>query len=652
MAEGRSVTGTRESLEAQVASFPVSPGVYLFKDARGRVLYVGKADSLHDRVRSYFGPLLDVRHIRMVERAARLEYVVTGSISEAFLLEANLIKQHKPRYNIRLKDDKSYPYVKVTLGEDFPRILRTRQLGDRSARYFGPYANAKAVDDTLDLLQKLFPYRTCKLTIVAGEDGAGRTVPPSALPGGRPCLLYHLKRCTAPCVGKATKTEYRGAIDRSVLFLEGRYGPLVRDLRAEMGTASDALAYERAGELRDRLRAIERTVERQEVHAYAGDDLDVFGVAIEQGDAAVQIFRVREGTVVGRDHFFLEGSEGATPAEVLDSFLRQYYSAATALPPEIVTATALAEPDAFVAFAEERRGGRVHLLVPQRGKKRHLVELATRNAEDALRQERVRWLADRGKTQEALVQLYSALREHLDIEGPPKRIECYDVSHVQGTDVVSSMVVFEDGRPAKGQYRRFRAKVGDVNDDFANMRDTIRRRFARKAWAAKAGADDDSREEQGWPTPDLIVVDGGKGQLNAARAALSDLGQLQIPVIALAKEKRSSEDGETRVKPEEVFVPERADPIPLAPGSPAYHLLQRVRDEAHRFAVTYHQKVRARRAVRSVLDEVEGVGPARKRALLRKFGSVRAMRDATADDLAEVAGVGRALAERIKQAIT
>jgi excinuclease ABC subunit C len=633
----------KEQLTAQVASLPDAPGVYLFKDARGRVLYVGKADVLRDRVRSYFGPSLEVRHIRMVERADRLEHVVTGSISEAFLLEANLIKQHRPRYNIRLKDDKSYPYVKVTLGEDFPRILRTRQLGDRTARYFGPYANAKAVDDSLDLLQKLFPYRTCKLTIVAGEDGRGRTVPPSALPGGRPCLLFHLKRCTAPCVGNVTADEYRGAIDRSVLFLEGRYGPLAKEIRGEMAAASETLEFERAAAMRDRLRAIERTVERQEVHAYAGDDIDVFGVAVEQGDAAVQIFRVRDGTVVGRDHFFLEGSEGADIGEVLSSFLRQYYAAATEIPAEIDTATAIADADAFTAFGEERRGGKVRLLVPQRGKKRRLVELATRNAEDALRQERVRWLADRGKTQEALVQLYESLRDHLDIEGPPKRIECYDVSHVQGTDVVSSMVVFEDGRPAKQQYRRFRAKVGDRNDDFANMRDTIRRRFAR---AAKAEGD-------AWPTPDLMVIDGGKGQLGAARSALSDLGQLQIPVIALAKEKRLvSDDGEARVKPEEVFVPERSDPIPLAAGSPAYHLLQRVRDEAHRFAVTYHQKVRSRRAVRSALDEVEGVGPARKRALLRKFGSVKAMRDASAEDLAAVAGVGPGLAERIKRAIS
>ena len=319
-----------------MASFPAKPGVYLFKDAKGRVLYVGKADVLRDRVRAYFGPSLEVRHIRMVERAERLEYVLTDSISEAYLLESNLIKQHHPRYNIRLKDDKSYPYVKVTLGEDFPRILRTRTLGDRSARYFGPFANAKSVDQSLDLLQKLFPYRTCKLRIDADADGRGKTVPPSALPGGRPCLLYDLKRCTAPCVGHTTREEYRATIDRSVLFLEGRYETLARDSRREMETASEALQYERAALMRDRVQAIERTLDRQEVHAYKGDDFDVLAAAIAEGDAVVQVFRVRDGTVVGRDHFALEGSEGATPAEVVASFLRQHYSAAGALPPEIV----------------------------------------------------------------------------------------------------------------------------------------------------------------------------------------------------------------------------------------------------------------------------------------------------------------------------
>lgn len=650
---------SREALEAQAAAFPAAPGVYLFKDARGRVLYVGKADLLRDRVRSYFGPTLEVRHIRLIERAERIEHVLTGSIAEAYLLEANLIKQHRPRYNIRLKDDKSYPYVKVTLGEDFPRILRTRQLGDRTARYFGPFANAKSVDDSLDLLQKLFPYRTCKLTITAGDDGRGRTVPPSALPGGRPCLLFHLKRCTAPCVGNVTRAEYRATIERSVLFLEGRYESLARETRQEMRVASDALEYERAAQLRDRLTAIERTLERQEVHAYRGDDFDVFGTAVEEGEAAVHLFRVRDGTVVGRDQFFLEGSEGAGVAEVLSSFLRQHYSAATALPPEIVVPVALPDADDLARYAEERRGGRVRLLVPRRGKKRRLAQLAERNAADALRQERVRWLADRGRTQAALRELHEVLRAHLDLEGPPKRIECYDVSHVQGTDVVSAMVVFEDGRPAKEQYRRFKARGAERNDDFANMQETLRRRFGRHSGDAREGAQKEaSRAPQAtgstWPLPDLIVVDGGRGQLSAARAALSDAGLLQVPVVALAKERRRMEgplDGQARNKPEELFVPDRADPVALAPGTEAYHLLQRVRDEAHRFAIGYHQRLRAKRAVRSVLDDVEGVGPARKRALLRRFGSVRAMRDAPAATLAEVTGIGRALAARIKGAI-
>ncbi len=617
----------RASLEAQAASFPGSPGVYLFKDAKGRVLYVGKADVLRDRVRSYFGPSLEVRHVRMVERSERIEYVVTGSISEAYLLENNLIKQHHPRYNIRLKDDKSYPYVKITLGEDFPRILRTRTLGDRSARYFGPFANAKSVDQSLDLLQKLFPYRTCKLRIDADADGRGKTVPPSALPGGRPCLLYDLKRCTAPCVGHTTRDEYRATIDRSVLFLEGRYETLARDSRRDMEAASAALEYERAALMRDRVVAIERTLERQDVHAYKGDDFDVLAAAIDEGDAVVQLFRVRDGTVVGRDHFALEGSEGATPAEVVASFLRQHYSAAGALPPEIVTPVLLPESEGLEVFLAERRGGPVSIHVPQRGRKRHLAELAARNAGDALAQERVRWLADRGKTDTALREL----QEALGLEGPPKRIECYDVSHVQGTSVVSSMVVFEDGRAAKSQYRRFRAKVQDRNDDFANMRETLRRRFARSSQDEAAVAR--------WTLPDLVIIDGGKGQLSAGLDALASAGRLQIPIVALAKER------------EELFRPDQHAPIVLPRTSQALYLVQRIRDEAHRFAVTYHQSVRAKRAVRSILDDVAGVGPTKKRALLRTFGSVRGMREAPLDDLAAVAGVGPALAKRIREAL-
>ncbi|HYR95027.1 MAG TPA: excinuclease ABC subunit UvrC, partial [Methylomirabilota bacterium] len=456
----------------------------------------------------------------------------------------------------------------------------------------------------------------------------GKTVPPSALPGGRPCLLYDLKRCTAPCVGHTTRDEYRATIDRSVLFLEGRYETLARDAKKEMEAASAALEFERAALMRDRVVAIERTLDRQEVHAYKGDDFDVLAAAIAEGDAVVQLFRVRDGTVVGRDHFALEGSEGATPAEVVASFLRLHYSAAGALPPEIVSPVPLPESDTLEVFLAERRGGPLKIHVPQRGRKRHLAELAARNAADALEQERVRWLADRGKTDVALKELQDAL----GLEGPPKRIECYDVSHVQGTSVVASMVVFEDGRPAKSQYRRFRAKVQDRNDDFANMRETLRRRFARSSQA-------DEVTGTAWTLPDLVILDGGKGQLSAGLDALADAGRLQIPIVALAKER------------EELFRPEQNAPIVLPRTSQGLYLVQRIRDEAHRFAVTYHQNVRSKRAIHSALDEVAGVGPAKKRALLRKFGSVRGMREAPLDDLAAVAGVGPALAKRIKDAL-
>jgi len=623
--------GGREALEAQAASLPVASGVYLFKDARGRVLYVGKADSLRDRVRSYFGPSLDVRHVRLLERADRLEYVRTGSVAEAFLLENNLIKQHKPRYNIRLKDDKSYPYVKVTLGEDFPRIIRTRSLGDKSARYFGPYASARSVDQTLDLLQKLFPYRNCKLTIAADAEGLGHTVPRSALPNGRPCILFDIKRCTAPCDARTTKDAYRASVERSVLFLEGRTNALAKETRQEMELAAEELDFERAAALRDQLQALDRTLEKQGVHTYQGDDFDVHAAALAQGDAAVQVLRVREGTIVGREHFFLEGAEGASQAEVLGSFLRQHYAAATALPPEIVVPEAIAEAADFIAFALEQRGAKVRVHVPQRGRKRHLVELAVRGAHDSLEQERVRWMADREKSREALDDLAGAL----GLEGPPRRIECFDVSHVQGTSVVASMVVFEEGRPAKQFYRRFRSKLDERNDDVANMRDILRRRFRRVTSVAGP--------EQGvpaWPEPDLVILDGGKGQLAVGRQVLAETGRLDVPIVALAKER------------EELFLPDRADAVVLGARSQAMFLVQRIRDEAHRFAVTYHQKIRERRAVRSVLDEVPGVGPARKRALLRRFGSVKGMLGATADELAAVPGVSVALAARIREVIS
>ena len=629
--------GRRSVLHEQAEAFPAVPGVYLFKDARGRVLYVGKADVLRDRIRSYFGPSLDVRHVRMVERAEHLEYVLTGSVSEAYLLEANLIKQHRPRYNIRLKDDKSYPYVKVTLGEDFPRIIRTRALGDRQARYFGPYANAKAVDQTLDLLQKLFPYRTCKLTISADGEGTGRTEPPSALPNGRPCILHDIGRCGAPCAGLISRADYRASVDRSVLFFAGRADELAREARAEMARASEALEFERAAALRDQLQAMDLTLDRQQVHAYAGDDYDVLGAAIDDsGFAAVQLLRVRDGTIVGRDQFFLEGSLGAEIPEVIASFARQHYATATDLPPALVVAAAFPEQEAFAIFASERRGSRVSVYLARRGLKRSHLDLAERNAVEGLAQLRTERLARPDRNDAALQELAGAL----GLASPPERIECYDVSHIQGTDVVASMVVFQDGRPLKAQYRRFKARGGDRNDDFANMRDVLVRRF-RRADGAEA-----------WPLPDLVIIDGGRGQLAAGLEALAQTARGEIRMVGLAKEHRTiGPDGRPQHSPEEVHLPGIEAPLLLPRTSDAYFLLQRIRDEAHRFAVTYHQKLRGRRQTRSLLDDVPGVGPVRKRALLRAFGSVRGLRDADVSAISGIGGIGPALAGRIKEAM-
>src|SRR5438093_3218458 len=410
-----------------------------------------------------------------------------------------------------------------------------------------------------------------------------------------------------------------------------------------MDRAAERLEFERAALLRDRLHAVERTLERQEVHAYEGEDYDVLGAAVSDPDACVQLFIVRDGTITGREQFFLEGASGADAGEVLASFLRQHYSTATSVPPEIVIAAEIPEAGGFEAFATARRGARVTLRLAQRGRKRHLALLAARNAEAALQAERVRWLADRGKTRDALAELQTGL----GLETPPRRIECYDVSHVQGTDVVASLVVFEDGQPSRRWYRRFRIRGGERNDDVGNMREVLRRRFRRVADApvavvATAASTDGARppsREASWPRPDLVIVDGGKAQLGAARDALSELGRLDVPIAALAKER------------EELFRPERPAAIVLPRTSQALYLVQRIRDEAHRFAVTYHRALRGKRSVRSILDDVPGIGPRRKRELLRRFGSVKGLREAAVEEIATVSGISRALAERVKVAV-
>jgi excinuclease ABC subunit C len=594
------------------------------RDAGGAVLYVGKAQRLRQRVRSYWqkettaGRAGDLHRIRAaIDRVADVEYTITDSVSEALLLEANLIKRYRPRFNVRLKDDKSYPYIRITLADDYPRIERTRKLVEDGSRYFGPYASASSVDESMSLIRRLFPFRTCTIAIRDGERALAR-----------PCLLYHIKRCQGPCIEAVDRATYRADIAQVEQFLEGRLEAVAAALRADMESASGRLEFERAAALRDKIRAIERTMESQKMAAFARTELDLVGLARQDAQAAVQLFVVRAGKLIGRDVFLLDAPREVSDAEVVASFLEQYYPRATSVPREVLVPVRAAEADDLETYLSARRGVRVGVRVPRRGGKRALLDLATRNAVDALAREHARWLADEGKTLTALEELATAL----GLAGPPMRIECYDISTFQGRETVGSMVVFEEGRPRTGEYRRFRVRtVVDRTDDFASHREVLSRRFR----AAKPG-EEGTAEADRWAMPDLVVVDGGKGQVSAALEALTAAGLGDLPLVGIAKER------------EELFLPGRPDPVVLAATSPALYLVQRLRDEAHRFAIAYHRDLRSKRAVRSAFDDLPGVGPRRRQALLRTFGSVKRIREAPVEQIAAVPGIGPALAARIK----
>src|SRR5919109_844150 len=463
-----STAAGEEQLRAILRQLPTSPGVYLMKGANGRVLYVGKADSLRHRVPSYFGAksALDSRMLRMVSEVADVDWIVTDTVSEAFLLENNLIKEHRPRFNIRLRDDKTYPFVKITLGEDFPRIVRTRKLARDGSRYFGPYASASSVDETLKLLRKIFPFRTCNLDIPEGK----RVLE-------RPCLLYYINRCQGPCIQAIEKAEYRATIDSIVDFLEGKQEPIAAQLRHEMEGHSQALRYEQAAAARDKLRAVERTMEQQKMAAFSRADHDAIGMAREEDEACLQVMQVRNGKLIGREHFIVEGARDVPDAEVLGSFLQQYYATTDALPRAILAPAMPRDADDLAGYLTERRGVRVTFSVPERGEKRRLVALASQNAVEALARERAEWMADTARRDEALGGLATAL----GLDRPPERIECYDMSNIQGTSAVGSMVVFIDGRPEPREYRRFRIRSGETPDDFRMMAEVLRRRFGRAA---------------------------------------------------------------------------------------------------------------------------------------------------------------------------
>ena len=626
-------TVPQNQLLDQVRALPTRPGVYIFRDAKGGVIYVGKAASLRSRVRSYFGSphSLEPKTRRLVGSIAEMEYVVTASAQDALILEASLVKRHQPYFNVRLKDDKHYPYLKIDLSSEWPRVEITRRVLDDGARYFGPYASAGSVRRTLDLVNKLFPWRSCTKTIT-GDDP-------------RPCLDYYIRRCIGPCASLCSKEEYDDVIRQVILFLEGRTREVTRDLRLRMGQASQELDFERAALLRDQVRAIERTTERQLMALPERVDMDVFGLARENAEACVQVFFVRRGNVIGRDNFALDGAADEPEADVLASFLKQFYQSAAYVPQRVLLPFPVTDQPLIEEWLSQRRGkrpdadarggrpsGRVRVLAPQRGDKRALVQTATDNARESLQIARARWLADAGKARRALEQL----QEELNLPSLPGRIECYDISNIQGAAAVGSMVVFADGRAQPAEYRRFRIKSVTGADDFAMLQEVLRRRFKRAAQAmeerAKAGADAD---ESFGAVPDLVIVDGGKGQVSAAHDEMRNLGVGHIPLAGLAK------------RFEELFVKDVSEPIVLPRTSQALYLVQRIRDEAHRFAITYHRKVRAKAGMRSALDAVPGVGPKRKKALLRKFGSVKAIREAGVEEIAATPGFTRSLAEKV-----
>jgi excinuclease ABC subunit C len=594
-------------LEDQLKALPARPGVYLFRDARGEVLYIGKAKSLRPRVRSYFQRNPDTRVAiqQLPERVSDVEVIVTQNEVEALHLEQNLVKRHRPPFNVRLRDDKSFPYIAVTVEDEYPRVMFTRERHRRGVVYFGPYANAKKVRETLDVLNRVFPYRPCE-------------GPKPGRHSGIPCLDYHIDRCLAPCVGYVSKEDYRAIIDQVIEFLSGNTDPIQRELERKMQEAAAAERFEEAARYRNRLRSVQHLAERQAADRRSVGTIDVVGLAIEGNRGVVQVFPLRDGKLIDRYSFHLENVADQDVATVLESFFLEYYGSSPSVPPEIVIPREAGDTEPLATFLSERRGSRVEVRAPSRGEKRRLQELATENARHALDSEAQQTELKRLRRVEALEEL----REVLNLEALPIRIECFDISTVMGQDNVGSMVVFQDGVAKKAHYRKFGIRGQEGMDDFAAMSEVVSRRFARLSDVTA-----EEYDESFAATPNLVVIDGGKGQLSAALAAMQAYDLPRVAVVALAK------------RVEEVFLPGEPEPIRLAAHSPGLQLLQRVRDEAHRFAVGFHRQRRDSRSFASIFDELEGVGPARRRALLQHFGSAERFLAATQEELEGVPGV-------------
>ncbi|SEJ87271.1 Excinuclease ABC subunit C [Propionispira arboris] len=590
-----------ENVIEKLQLLPNQPGVYIMKDNHGKIIYVGKAVVLKNRVRQYFQTNKNhsAKVKSMVAKIDDFETIITGSEIEALILECNLIKKHRPKYNISLKDDKTYPYVKVTLNEPYPRVLTTRRVVKDGARYFGPYTNAGAVHESIKLLRRLFPLRSCKNMDV-----------------DRPCLEYHIKRCLAPCTGNVDVSEYNDMIKAVCLFLEGRSDAVEKNLTERMAAAADNFKFELAAKLRDQLIAVRKISEKQNIVTGAGDQ-DAVGMARSEFGVCMQVFFIRSGKMVGRDHFLVTGSEEESDETVLEAFLKQYYNQATFIPREVLLPFELSEQSLLEAWLSKQKAARVELESPKRGTKKDIVQMATGNAEKFLADEATKLKQANAQTLGAVAEL----QRHLQLSKAPNRMECFDISHIQGSETVASMVVFEGGVPNKAAYRRFKIRSAEGKpDDFLSMREVTMRRYG------------DSVVED---MPDLIIIDGGKGQLSSALEIIRGAGHLLVPVVGLAKQF------------EYIFTEGESEPVILPRHSQALYLVQRIRDEAHRFAVTYHRKLRSKRNLVSVLDHIVGIGPKRRKLLLDYFGSVDKIKTANVEAMAGITGMNLPAAQAV-----
>jgi excinuclease ABC subunit C len=600
-------------IEEQLKRLPHRPGVYLMRDVARTILYVGKAGDLHKRVRSYFQAphKLTRKTQRLVSRISDIDFYVASSEQEALIMELNFIKQYHPRYNVSLKDDKTFPYLKIDLNEAWPRVYITRRFEQDGGRYFGPFSSGRSVKQTLHVLQRIFPLRICSKTIT------GRAA--------RPCLEYHLGHCLAPCTGAVSREEYDQVIKDVTLFLEGKQEKVVRELGARMDRTAAAMDYERAALLRDQIQAIHEVIEGEKVAAVIRGEEDIIAFVPNGDQAYVQVLFVRGNKLTGRESFLLQGTRQEEPTQIMTSFVKQYYSSCPQIPPLLLLQYPLDDKLVIRDWLKSRRDGAVAIQVPRRGAKKQLVDMAAENARQGLEQLKIKELTTTKSLDDALMEI----EKELKLAGSPQRLEAYDISNIQGSSAVGSMVVFEEGKPKPAHYRRFKIKTVQGANDYAMLQEVLRRRFKH--------AGQESSQADTWAImPDLILIDGGKGQLNAALTALKETG-IEVPVISLAKEN------------EEIFLPRRKNPVILPKSSSGLQLLQRLRDEAHRFAISYFSNVHRRRTFTSALDAIPGIGPRRKSALIRQFGSVQGIREASVEELAAATGMTREQANKIKE---